>query len=289
MASLEGVHMPRIYTYVSICLVAVTLQGCLTSRGEFGYKVDPVEIPLSSPRTVSYPAVDANGSKITVGQVVRAVAEAFPRASRYRELQGRRSLKTTAKANQVYVEYLAGLSSSSGEHVTVSRAILHVQLLGTDTISRFSIVSEPLATEVAFGPGFIPVPAVDTAPKLAEDVAQVLSNFEPVISLSFTHREEFDALYTPAAVFANFERMLGKASPPRQRSVEPEVREGVFDFRKEQSIVEQFFVQVFPYRDKAKVRVSFTVPYTLRPGGTSTFPAAIVEQVKTRARQIALD
>ena len=106
-------------------------------------------------------------------------------------------------------------------------------------------------------------------------------------SLSTQVRGEIESKYKPEAVIGNFERLWGRPSTEAMRQPNSVGREGTFVYTAGGART-QVRVSAFPYHDGTKVQYEASLPYELKPDGTSSGGASLAA-LEQAVREIAND
>lgn len=309
---------------VSLSLVSLLTACSLNNNGQLGYGSKSLALPAGGTRDLAYPPTDADGKPVEVFRVLRAIAEAYPLASQYGPVKetGRDYARHVVTINGTTNEGLlairyAGVRAtvrSAGSVVNVGY-VNGVRSLATQRESNSATSADLVVTPVAGSPGrfqvecrllreeigsasFVPIRKLAELPAVADDVVKALATMNPAIPLSRHEEDEFDAKYSPPAVFANYTRALHSLSPTnshieKERTLhgDGDLREGKFSLDSGQPDRKVLVVkiEVRPYRDGSKVRAVFDMPYSLKPDGSTTYSAADTKSLLAQLRKIAAE
>lgn len=262
-------------------------------------------------RILDFSAKDATGTIVTLDQVNRAIAETYPLVSKYGRVQeGKRSYSDVSVSSSGTRYGGSWTSSISGVNAAVKRGKIQVAYLNgtrqsgssditsvtstTITVSpepgepgRFSITASPAEEHLVNHLIIFPQKPLDSITNIQSDIEKVVKTIKPAISLSQNYTSEFEAPFPPAAVFANYERLLGRSQGAQISS--GDTREGQFTLSSESKSSTQVFIKIFPYHDGSKVRVSFEQSYRMSSDGTTTFELDYANGITDQLKKIAIN
>lgn len=295
------------------CIACITIQSCVSAPTLPGVAKKTQAVSVS--RVITFDKEDASKKPITAEIVAKAVANAYPYASKFGPASSwgsdpawsciggcpngtsgpltksnTQGVSTRSSGNLVSFEYVREVSMSGGTGRSVTKGSLQIDPIQGEP-GRFSISATSISEfiDLAPGLGFIGLSPLAPIDIIAEDVSSAASKLKPHINNVYIEQTEFDIDYPVASVFSNYERKFGKPRRSHDESnISQDSREGRFNLSGEK-ITNEAFISVRPYRNAAKVRISINVPYQLNEGGGSTFSTAAINLLMSNLKKIAFD
>lgn len=254
-------------------------------------------LPTVEAAALHFQAFDPQHVLVNENALLTQIARAGQDATRYRNLRERRTdtistslgskVSLSVANHTINVEYFAIEKGNSGvmRSTDLKIPVTYEIERGTDQVTvHLQFPSQgTLDTKAMFLFGALKLPPAADLDADYLAVASAMSTAAAVMSTQV--RGEIESKYKPEAVIGNFERLWGRPTTEAVRQPNSVGREGTFVYTANgaRTIVR---VLAFPYHDGTKVQYEATMPYELKPDGTSsggTALAGLEQAVRTVA------
>lgn len=243
----------------------------------FPEEASEVELPAIADVQLTYRAVDPQrreiGQRVIYEQLLRTISSAttVPRREVVRaqdlHIDGMRA--RLDGSHDIVLEY-AAQSKTLPQGALIGQWIaipLHVEVAKDDGLYHVRVAFPVYAGAKRVKPFLLPAPSLplDRVRDDVKHLAQALSTAS--FTLDTVVDADVDSSFQPPAVFANFERLMGRPRTTMANGTGSTSLSGEFTYRSN-AIVAPVQVTVFPYHDGSKVHYRASLTYTLAPDGT---------------------
>ncbi|MBI2384045.1 MAG: hypothetical protein HYV18_08240 [Gammaproteobacteria bacterium] len=202
-------------------------------------------------------------------------------------------LNVTTGTDGMTFAYVRGTREGNDERATRSTGKI-AWIVKEEGTQVAIVMSPPGAVKVEEGKAgmFGKIEPLDKSERLAADMLRVYNHLKGSIQRSVLVQGDADVEYEEKAIYANFERILGKYVPaqndPVIKAFDPNRGSNFYKLRRGDT-VQPVQVTIYPYRDKSKAVFEFFYSYYVVGDGTNTYSEQDVQSLKEKLAAIARD
>lgn len=283
-----GRHLAAIAATALLCAYAPVRANDLTQ----------VELPAAEPAALHFQAFDPQHVLVNENTLLAQIARAGQEATRLHPRDRRTDTIVTTIGSKISlnvatrainIEYFAIEKGSSGlmRSTDLLIPVAYEIERSTDQVTVHLTFPQQgrLDTKTMFLFGALKLPP--TAELNADYLTVASAMSTAAARMSTQVRGEIESKYKPEAVIGNFERLWGRPSTESVRQTNSVGREGTFVYTAGGTRT-AVRVLAFPYHDGTKVQYEASLPYELKPDGSSSGGASLAA-LEQAVREIAND
>jgi len=290
---------------LSISLLGVVLSGCLGGQPPIAKSIQP----KADKRIVFKQVNDLGGSAITENEIKNTFFDGFKKLSKYREASATRECFNNLgggvtcdnkikgvlfvnNKNSFGVEYINGYWKTPAVHVNFDFPVTYSTeneglAITIKHPSSYSIINDFFATANA--------KPFDTEENFVADINSIFDKLNSIQTTSYVSRSikingEVNTKYNNAAIYANFERLLGVYKWGNSQPSNVDItKEKSFSFKLKDGTIFPLHVKVYPYKAGSKVVYNANVPYRVYLDGKTSITKADLNLIEKEVEKIVND